>query len=70
MKYTLTINTITDKVKELLAKIEENEEMQLESSDFWDDLSKKEQKEINDAISDLDNGKRITYADFLKKNSL
>jgi len=70
MKYTLTINTITDKVKELLAKIEENEEMELESSDFWEDLNKNEQNEINEAISELDDGKRISYTDFLKKNSL
>ena len=70
MKYTLTINSVTDKVKELLSQIEENEEMELESSDFWDDLSKDEQKEINEAISELDDGKRISYTDFLKKNSL
>ena len=44
--------------------------MELESSDFWDDLSKDEQKEIDEAISELDNGKRISSADFLKNNSL
>ena len=70
MKYTLTINSVTDKVKELLSQIEENEEMELESSDFWEDLNKNEQNEINEAISELDDGKRISYTDFLKKNSL
>ena len=70
MKYTLTINSITDKVKELLDQIKQNEEMQLVSTDFWDELTDDEKAEIEEAVSELDKGNRISYTDFLKKNSL
>lgn len=40
-----------------------------ENSDFWNDLSLAEQKEIRNGIDDLDKGSRIAYSDFLKKIS-
>ena len=41
-----------------------------EKTDFWDELSISEQKEIKKGIKDLDNGKRISYESFLEKISL
>jgi hypothetical protein len=38
-----------------------------EKSDFWNELSIAEQKEIKKGIEDLDCGKRISYEAFLKK---
>ncbi|MBO3100169.1 hypothetical protein [Gelidibacter pelagius] len=38
-----------------------------EKSDFWNELNLSEQKEIQQGIEDLDNGKRISYESFLKK---
>ncbi|EAQ48403.1 MULTISPECIES: hypothetical protein [Flavobacteriaceae] len=40
-----------------------------EKTDFWDELSISEQKEIKKGIKDLDNGKRISYESFLEKIS-
>jgi hypothetical protein len=40
-----------------------------EKTDFWDDLSLSEQKEIKEGIEELDNGERIAYKDFLEKIS-
>ena len=40
-----------------------------EKTDFWDDLSLSEQKEIKQGIEELDNGERIAYKDFLEKIS-
>ena len=40
-----------------------------EKSDFWNDLSLAEQNDIRKGISDLDNGKRIEFSEFLKKIS-
>ena len=38
-----------------------------EKSDFWNELSIAEQKEIKKGIEDLDRGKRVSYEEFLKK---
>jgi hypothetical protein len=40
-----------------------------EKSDFWNDLSLTEKKDIQKGIHDLDNGKRIEFSEFLKKIS-
>ena len=40
-----------------------------EKADFWNELSASEQKEIEEGIKDLDNGKRVSYTSFLKKIS-
>ena len=40
-----------------------------EKSDFWNDLSSTEKKDIQKGIDDLDNGKRIEFSEFLKKIS-
>jgi hypothetical protein len=40
-----------------------------EKSDFWNDLSSTEKKEIQKGIHDLDNGIRIEFSEFLKKIS-
>jgi len=40
-----------------------------EKSDFWDELSFSEQKEIKRGIEELENGKRVSYESFLKKIS-
>ncbi|WP_127845265.1 hypothetical protein [Psychroflexus aestuariivivens] len=40
-----------------------------EKTDFWNELSLSEQKEIKQGISELDSGKRVSYESFLKKIS-
>lgn len=64
---------------ELLKIISENENSEFiqrvsdfvksEKSDFWNDLTFNERKEIKKGIEDLDNGKRVSYESFLKKIS-
>lgn len=43
--------------------------LSLKSNDFWDNLSLDEKKEIQNGIKELDNGERVLFGDFLKKNS-
>ena len=40
-----------------------------EKTDFWNELSQSEQKEIEKGIDELNNGKRVSYESFLKKIS-
>lgn len=40
-----------------------------QETDFWNELSLSEQKEIKQGIEELDNGKRVTYESFLEKIS-
>jgi len=40
-----------------------------ENTDFWDELSLVEKKEIEKGIAQLDNNEKISYDDFLKKIS-
>ncbi|MGM0635466.1 MAG: hypothetical protein ACQESK_05335 [Bacteroidota bacterium] len=40
-----------------------------EKTDFWDELSLSEQKEIKQGISELNEGKRVSYESFLNKIS-
>ena len=40
-----------------------------EKTDFWNDLSLSEQKEIKEGIEDLNKGDRIAYNEFLEKIS-
>ncbi len=37
-----------------------------ENTDFWDELSLVEKKEIEKGIAQLDNNEKISYDDFLK----
>ncbi len=49
---------LIEKVKQLILQ---------NRADFWDDLSDNEKEDIEKGIEDLDNNKRISYNDFLKK---
>jgi len=40
-----------------------------EKDDFWNELSPEDRAEIEEGIKQLDNGKKISYAAFLKKMS-
>lgn len=40
-----------------------------EKSDFWNELTESEQSEIKKGIEQLDNGKRTSFKDVLKKIS-
>ena len=40
-----------------------------EKVDFWNELSSAEQKEIQQGIQELDQGKKVSYDSFLKKIS-
>ena len=42
--------------------------LSLKSNDFWDELTINEKKEIQNGIGELDNGERVLFSDFLKKN--
>lgn len=64
---------------ELLKTILENENAEFiqrvadfvnkEKTDFWNELSLSEQKEIKKGIEDLDNGRKVSYQSFLKNIS-
>lgn len=43
--------------------------LEKETVDFWDELSEPEKKEIKRGISQLNEGNRIAFDDFLKKVS-
>ena len=43
--------------------------VQKEESDFWNELSADEQREIKKGIGELENGKRVSFEAFLKKIS-
>lgn len=43
--------------------------IQKEKADFWNELSLTDQKEIEEGIKQLNQGKRVEYNDFLKKIS-
>ncbi|MBZ0241742.1 MAG: hypothetical protein K8F24_00885 [Bacteroidales bacterium] len=43
--------------------------IQKEKADFWNELSLSDQKEIEEGIKQLNQGKRIEFNDFLKKIS-
>lgn len=43
--------------------------IQKEKADFWDELSVAEQEEIEKGITELNNGKRVEFNEFLKKIS-
>jgi hypothetical protein len=40
-----------------------------EKMDFWDELSTSQQKEIEQGIKELDEGKRVSWQDLLKEIS-
>ena len=64
---------------ELLKTILENENAEFiqkvsdfvrkEKSDFWNELSLAERKEIQKGVEELENGRRVSYETFLKKIS-
>lgn len=51
--------------KELINKVAKF--IQKEKSDFWSDLSSKQQDEIKLGIQELDAGKRVAFTTVLKK---
>lgn len=60
----MIINIENDKFIEKIAEF-----IQKEKVDFWNELSISEQKEIQKGIKELNKGKKIEYAEFLKKIS-
>jgi hypothetical protein len=60
----MILNIENDK---FIAKI--TEFIKKEKVDFWNELSLSEQNEIQKGIEELDKGKRVEYADFLKNIS-
>lgn len=66
-KLKLLKTILDDENAEFIQKVAEFVEK--EKTDFWNDLSKPEQEEIRKGIEDLENGKRVSYAAFLKKIS-
>lgn len=40
-----------------------------EKKDFWDELTQSQKKEIEEGIKDLDEGRSISWEDFLAKVS-
>jgi hypothetical protein len=51
--------------KDLIEKLKEI--ISDEKEDFWHQLTDAEKKDIKDGIEELDQGKRISYGEFLKK---
>jgi hypothetical protein len=43
--------------------------VQNEKTDFWNELSASEKKEINQGIAELERGEKVSYESFLKKIS-
>ena len=60
----IILNIENDKFIDRIVEFVQNEKV-----DFWNELSSAEQKEIEKGIAQLNNGKRVAYNDFLKKNS-
>jgi len=60
----IILNIENDKFIEKITKF-----IQKEKADFWDELSFAEQEEIEKGITELNNGKRVEFNDFLKKIS-
>ena len=52
--------TIIEKMTNMLRK---------EQGDFWNELSTEQQQEIKKGLSELDQGKRVSYNSFVKKIS-
>ncbi len=73
----MDIQTSKIELVKMILNIENNEFIQkvteyindIDSTDFWDDLSADEQMEIREGIRELDNGERVPYEEFLKKVS-
>ena len=73
----MDIQTTKIELVKMILNIENNEFIQKvsdfikknEKTDFWDDLSLSEQKEIREGIEDLNKGDRIAYNEFLEKIS-
>lgn len=70
----MDIQTSKIELVKLILNIESSEFIQKVSafiqngkSDFWNDLSLNEQKEIQKGIDDLERGDRILFTDFLNK---
>ena len=73
----MDIQTTKIELVKMILNIENNEFIQSvsdfikknEKTDFWDDLSLSEQKEIREGIEDFNKGDRIAYNEFLEKIS-
>jgi len=60
----MILNIENDKFIEKITEFIQNEKV-----DFWSELSLSEQNEIQKGIKELNKGKKVEYADFLKKIS-
>lgn len=60
VKTILSINNL-----DILSRV--SEFLKQEKSDFWDDLSIEQKREIEQGITELNNGKRISLESFMKK---
>ncbi len=60
----MILNIENDKFIEKITEFIQNEK-----TDFWNELSLEEQKEIEKGIEQLNNGKKVEFNNFLKKIS-
>ena len=60
----MLLETDNPKIIESIKKIFKKQK----SVDFWDDLSVNQQKEIENAIKEIDNGEVTDYDSFIKKH--
>jgi hypothetical protein len=61
----MLLETDNPKIIESIKKIFKKQK----SVDFWDDLSVNQQKEIENAIKEIENGEVTDYNSFIKKHS-
>jgi O6-methylguanine-DNA--protein-cysteine methyltransferase len=61
----MLLETDNPKIIESIKKIFKKQK----SVDFWDDLSVNQQKEIENAIKEIENGEVTDYDSFIKKHS-
>ena len=62
MKYTLTINSVTDKVKELLDLIRINEEMELQENVSLFELPQNYKEELDERLTKHLNGESKSFS--------
>ena len=60
----MLLNTNNPKIIQSIKQIFKKEK----SIDFWDELTTEQQAEINQGISDIENGKVIDYDSFMAKH--
>jgi len=60
----MLLNTNNPKIIQSIKQIFKKEK----SIDFWDELTTEQQAEINQGISDIENGKVVDYDSFMAKH--